>query len=104
MLLGELLALRTELAAVSRRNAMGPSAALVSVAKHAQELANGSAGSSSHHGRPVTQSVEVRNDCCRPADKPPRSYADVSVGAKPVCCNDSRAACACDCSVAEAVS
>jgi len=96
VLLGELLALRTELAAVSRRNAMGPSAALVSVAKHAQELANGSAGSSSHHGRPVSHSVEVSSDCCGPADRPQRKCINRFFCAEPVCRSHSRAAWVCD--------
>ena len=63
-LLGELLSLRTELAAVSHRVGLpsaGPSAALVSIAHRAQELASGARGASGSSGHPVAQRVEVRH-------------------------------------------
>ena len=71
-LLEELLSLRTELAAMSHRSAIpvaGPSAALVSVAKRAHELASGSASGTSN-GRPITQSLEVtKASTCWAAEK-----------------------------------
>jgi hypothetical protein len=61
-LLGELLSLRTELAAVSHRVGppmAGPSAALVSVAHRAQELASGARVASGSSGQPVAHRFEV---------------------------------------------
>ena len=73
-LLGELLSLRTELAAVSHRIGLpmaGPSAALVSVAHRAQELSSGARAASGSSGHPVKQKFEVRAmvESCGGADR-----------------------------------